>query len=347
MRQVTESIHQRKAEHIQIALNEKVTGDHITTGLERVHFVHNALPEIDFQEISIETSFLGHAIKTPFLISSMTGGAAFAETINRHLAVAAEEKGWVLALGSMRALIESEEHRASFQVRKYAPNVPIIANLGAVQLNYGFQADLCKKIVEMSDANALVLHLNSIQEVIQPNGDTNFKDLLIKIEKLVSEMDIPIGVKEVGWGIDGNIAKKLTDVGISFIDVAGAGGTSWSQVEKYRSADPIKRAAADAFSEWGIPTVDSVASVRKKIGNQTIVASGGMATGLDAAKTIALGADAVGFGRSILKEATQSVEDVIQVMETKELELRIAMFGVGASNLKELQATDRVRYTER
>ena len=343
---MTDSIHQRKAEHIQITLNEKVTGNHITTGLERVRFIHNALPEIDFNEISLESKFVNQTRKTPFMISSMTGGAAFAETINRNLAIAAEEKGWIFALGSMRALIESEEHRASFQVRQYAPTVPIIANLGAVQLNYGFGVDQCRQIIEMTDSNALVLHLNSLQEVIQPNGDLNFKDLLPKIEELTKTVGVPVGVKEVGWGIDGETAKRLCDVGVSFIDVAGAGGTSWSQVEKHRSNDPIKRIAAETFSVWGNPTVDCIVSVREKIGDQSIVASGGMYTGLDAAKSIALGANIVGFGRSILKEATQSVEDVITVMETKELELRMAMFGIGAATITELQNSDRVQYKE-
>lgn len=181
-------INQRKSEHIQITLNENVTGDTITTGFEKVRFIHNALPEIDFRELAIDTTFLGHKCKTPFLISSMTGGAAFAETINRNLAEAAEERGWGLALGSTRALIESAEHRASFQVRKYAPSIPIIANLGAVQLNYGFGVDECLRIIDITEADALVLHLNSIQEVIQPEGDTNFKSLLGKIEWLCNEL---------------------------------------------------------------------------------------------------------------------------------------------------------------
>ena len=273
----------------------------------------------------------------------MTGGAALAESINRNLAEAAEAKGWVLALGSTRALIESKEHRSSFQVRKYAPSIPIIANLGAVQLNYGFGIEECKKIIDMTEANSLVLHLNSIQEVIQQEGNTNFKDLLGKIESLCSGLGVPVGVKEVGWGIDGITAKKLCDVGISFIDVSGAGGTSWSQVEKFRSKEPIKRQAADAFSEWGIPTVECITSVREHIEKQPLIASGGMQTGLDGAKAIALGADLVGFGRSILKEATQSVEDVLEVMATRELELRMAMFGIGAASLKELQETNRLK----
>ncbi|WP_438318914.1 type 2 isopentenyl-diphosphate Delta-isomerase [Sporosarcina sp. FA9] len=340
---MSELINQRKSEHIQITLDEKVTGENITTGFEKFRFIHNALPEIDFEEISLHTNFLEHQSKTPFLISSMTGGAAFAESINRNLATAAQERGWALALGSTRALIESTQHRSSFQVRKYAPSIPIIANLGAVQLNYGFDVDKCRQIIDLTESNALVLHLNSIQEVIQTEGDTNFKNLLVKIEELCRKLGVPIGVKEVGWGIDGLTAKRLVDVGISFIDTAGAGGTSWSQVEKFRSNVPVKKKAAEAFSEWGIPTTESIVSVKEHIGNQPIIASGGMHTGLDAAKAIALGASMVGFGRSILKEATQSVEDVLEVMETKELELRMSMFGIGVASLKELKETNRLK----
>ena len=343
---MTGSINKRKSEHIEIALNEKVTGNNISTGFDKLKFIHNALPEIDFNDINIKTTFLEHDCNTPFLISSMTGGSEFAGTINQNFAIAAEERGWTLALGSMRALIESKDHQSSFQMRKYAPTIPIIANLGAVQLNYGFDLEKCQRIIDLTGANALVLHLNSIQEVIQPEGNTNFKDLLMKIEQLCTELGVPVGVKEVGWGIDGATAKKLCDVGISFIDVAGAGGTSWSQVEKFRSTEPIKRIAAETFSEWGIPTVECITSVREQIGKQPVIASGGMKTGLDAAKTIAIGADVVGFARSLLKEATQSVEDILEVMETRELELRMAMFGIGAVSLKELKETNRLKISK-
>lgn len=341
-----EEINKRKSEHINIVLNEKVTGTNVTTGFETVKLVHNALPEVDFGEISLATKFLGKSIETPFLISSMTGGALMAENINRNLAIAAEERGWVLALGSTRALIESSEHHASFQLRKYAPNIPIVANLGAVQLNYGFGVEECKQIIDITDADVLVLHLNSIQEVVQDDGNMNFKELLSKIEELCSKLDVPVGVKEVGWGIDGEVAKRLTNVGISFIDVAGAGGTSWSQVEKFRSKEKTKRIAAEAFSDWGIPTVECVRSVRKQLPNQTIIASGGMRTGVDAAKAIAIGADHVGFARSILKEATETPEAVMEVMETRELELQMAMFGIGAATIEELKNTNRV-YVEK
>ncbi|WP_077620246.1 type 2 isopentenyl-diphosphate Delta-isomerase [Bacillus sinesaloumensis] len=340
---MTNTIEQRKSQHIQISLNEKVTGDSISTGLESLVFVHNALPEIDFNEISIETRFLDYVYKTPFLISSMTGGTALAETINRNLAIAAQERGWALALGSTRALLDIDGHSSSFLMRKYAPSIPIIANLGAVQFNYGFGLEECRKIIELTEADMLVLHLNSIQEVIQDNGDTNFKGLIKKIEQLCTMLEVPVGVKEVGWGIDGQTARKLIDVGISFIDVAGAGGTSWSQVEKFRSEDPIRRAAAEAFSGWGIPTVESIKLVRSESGVIPLIASGGMQTGIDAAKSIALGADLVGFGRSILKEATQSADDVIKIMKIREMELRMAMFGVGALALDTLKGNPRLK----
>lgn len=339
---MSDEINKRKAEHIKLCLTDQVTGNNITTGMESVRLVHNALPEIDFKDISLATSFLGYDRSTPFLVSSMTGGAEMAETINRNLAFAAEEKGWTFALGSTRALVENKEYRPSFQIRKYAPTVPIIANLGAVQLNYGFGVDKCRQIIEITEANALVLHLNSIQEVIQTGGDTNFASLLGKIEQLCKELDVPVGIKEVGWGIDGATAKELRDVGIAFIDVAGAGGTSWSQVEKLRSQDKVKKEAAEAFVDWGIPTVESIVSVRERVFDIPVIASGGMKTGLDAAKAIAIGSDMVGFARSILREATESVEQLIELMETRELELQMAMFGLGVSSIDQLKQTERV-----
>ncbi|MDC3417131.1 type 2 isopentenyl-diphosphate Delta-isomerase [Aquibacillus salsiterrae] len=340
---MTDSINKRKSEHIRITLNEKVTGDTITNGLERYQFIHNGLPEINFEDITLKTNFLDQEFPTPFLISSMTGGAALAEKINKNLAMAAEARGWSLALGSTRALIESEQFRPSFQVRRYAPNTYIIANLGAVQLNYGFGVEECKKIIEITDANALVLHLNSLQEVIQEGGNTNFENLLPKIEKLCKELSIPVGVKEVGWGIDGTVANKLIHAGVSFIDVAGAGGTSWSQVEKMRSQNKVKIAAAEAFKDWGNPTADCIRSIRSYDISQPLIASGGMYNGLQAAKAIALGADMVGFGRSILKEATETVESLVEVFETRELELKMAMFGIGSNSIEDLTVNGRRR----
>lgn len=338
---MAESINQRKAEHIKWCLTDDVLGENITSGMERVRLIHNALPEIDFDSINLETTFLGDDIKTPFLISSMTGGAKLAGSINEHLARAAESQGWAFALGSTRALIEDDDFKASFKVRQFAPTIPIVANLGAVQLNYGFTADMCQTIIEETESSALVLHLNSIQELIQSGGDTNFSNLLPKIEKLVKALGVPVGVKEVGFGIDADTAIRLASVGIQFIDVAGAGGTSWSQVEKLRSHDPVKREAAEAFTSWGIPTVESLRAVKENV-DIDVFASGGMRTGIDALKTIGLGASQVGFARSILKEATESTEAVIEIMKTRELELKMGMFGLGVQTIEQLKNSDRV-----
>ncbi|MUV38429.1 Isopentenyl-diphosphate Delta-isomerase [Lentibacillus sp. JNUCC-1] len=339
---MTQEINKRKTEHIRLCLTENVEGVNKSTGLEGISFIHNALPDVNFSEIDLSTSFLGKTLKAPFLVSSMTGGSELATTINRNLAQAAEEKGWVMALGSTRAFVESDAHRDSFAVRDLAPTVPLIANLGAVQLNYGYGVEECQTIIDKTGADSLVLHLNSLQEVVQDGGDLNFAGLLSKIEKICSALDVPVGAKEVGFGIDGTVAKDLFEAGISYVDVAGAGGTSWSQVEKMRSEDPLRKAAAEAFNSWGIPTKDCIVSVKNHIDGIPVVASGGMKTGLDAAKAITIGADVVGFARLLLEAATESVEKVVAVMDQIEFELKMAMFGIGAGTLQELKDTRRV-----
>ena len=233
----------RKTEHIRLCLTENVEGVNKSTGLEGISFIHNALPEINFSDIDIKTHFLNKRLKAPFLVSSMTGGSELATKININLAKAAENNGWAIGLGSTRALLESDAHEESFMIREHAPTVPLIANLGAVQLNYGYGANECQKIVDLTGADSLVLHLNSLQEVVQDGGDLNFESLLPKIEEVCKKVTVPVGVKEVGFGIDGVVAEKLYQVGISYIDVAGAGGTSWSQVEKLRAQDPLRKAA--------------------------------------------------------------------------------------------------------
>ncbi|SFL94894.1 isopentenyl-diphosphate delta-isomerase [Gracilibacillus orientalis] len=339
---MTDKIHKRKSEHIELSLKDEALSEGITNGFDQYHFQHNALPDIDFEAIDISSSFFDQPLRTPLLISSMTGGAEMAEMINRNLAIAAEQQGWIFALGSTRVMLESEKFRKSFQVREYAPNTPIIANIGAVQLNYGVTVDQVKQILEWTDANALVLHLNTIQEVIQVGGDTNFSNLLPKIEKLIQSLSVPVGVKEVGFGIDGKTAKRLTDIGVAFIDVAGAGGTSWSQVEKLRAKEKLKREAAEAFASWGNSTATCLEEVASMIPEQNIIASGGIRNGHHVAKAIALGANYAGFARSVLKEAIDSAENVIEWMQVRELELQMVMFGVGAANLQSLQATDRL-----
>ncbi|MBO1002300.1 type 2 isopentenyl-diphosphate Delta-isomerase [Pseudogracilibacillus auburnensis] len=333
----------RKTEHIRLCLTDNVEGVNKTTGLEGISFIHNALPEINFNDIDLQTDFLKKQLKAPFLVSSMTGGSELASKININLAIASEEKGWAIGLGSTRALLESRAHEESFLIRKHAQTVPLIANLGAVQLNYGYGVEECERIVEMTEADSLVLHLNSLQEVVQDGGDLNFESLLPKIEKVCEKLAVPVGVKEVGFGIDGIVAEKLYRAGISYIDVAGAGGTSWSQVEKLRSKDPLRKAAAEAFNSWGIPTKDCIVSVRSKLPTAPIVASGGMKTGLDAAKAITIGADVIGYARTLLQAATESVESVIEIMNQIEFELKMTMFGIGVPTIEALKNTKRVQ----
>ncbi|ANE47256.1 isopentenyl pyrophosphate isomerase [Paenibacillus swuensis] len=344
LRLLGEGTERRKSQHIEICLNEDVQGRNITTGLERYRFVHNPLPELAFSAISTETSFLGRAMRAPLVVSSMTGGTKRAERINRALAEAAQHRGWAMGVGSVRAAVENQQLADTFRVREYAPDIPIFSNVGAVQLNYGFGAEEARRAVDLVHADGLVLHLNSMQEVFQPEGDTDFSGLLRRIDRLCSVLEVPVGVKEVGWGIDGATALKLLGAGVRFIDAAGAGGTSWSQVEKHRSGDPLRQAAAEAFAGWGIPTAESVRAVRAAVPQGTLIASGGLATGVDAAKSIALGADLAGFGRQLLADADgpDATERLVRRFEQTELELRIAMFGIGVSCLKDLRGTERL-----
>jgi isopentenyl-diphosphate delta-isomerase len=340
-------INKRKTEHIRLCLTENVEGINKSTGLEGISFIHNALPEINFDDIKLKSSFLQKELQAPFLVSSMTGGSELASQINHNLAKAAEEKGWAIALGSTRAMLESEAHKKSFLIRESAPTAPLIANLGAVQLNYGYGVEEAQRIVDLTEADSLVLHLNSLQEAVQDEGDLNFENLLPKIEEVCKKVNIPVGAKEVGFGIDGIVAEKLYNAGVSYIDVAGAGGTSWSQVEKLRSKDPLKKSAAEAFNNWGLPTKDCINSVRNKLSDIPLVASGGMKTGVDAAKAITIGADIIGFARQLLQAATESAENVITTMDQIELELKMTMFGIGVKTLDELKNTRRVSIMDR
>lgn len=333
---------ERKLEHVRLCLEEEVAGTGITTGLERYRFKHCALPEIDFEEISLQTRFLGRTLRTPLLISSMTGGSEATGRINARLAAAAGRRGWALGVGSVRAAVERSELADTFRVREAAAGVPVIANLGAVQLAYGFGAEECRRAVEIAEADWLVLHLNGLQEIFQPEGNTRFGNLLKRIETVCRTLEVPVGIKEVGWGIDGETARRLHEAGAAFIDVAGAGGTSWSQVEKFRSTDPVRRAAAEAFADWGIPTADCIAEVRAAVPDGALIGSGGLQSGVDAAKAIALGADLAGFGRGLLGAAVSSEEALDVALAQVELELKTAMFGIGVSDPAALRLTDRL-----
>jgi isopentenyl-diphosphate delta-isomerase len=267
----------------------------------------------------------------------MTGGTAEAETINLRLAEAAQECGIVMGVGSQRAAIEHPEQARTFQVRRVAPDILLFANLGAVQLNYGYGIDQCRKAVEMIDADALILHLNPLQEAVQDAGDTNFANLAKKIEEICKQIEVPVIAKEVGWGISERTAKLLADCGVSAIDVAGAGGTSWSQVEMHRAPDEFTRQLAATFVGWGIPTADSILNVKKAVPGTLVFASGGIKDGLDIAKCIALGATLGGMAGQFLKAAAVSTEKAVEMMKLTNRQIEVTMFNVGASNLEELR----------
>lgn len=326
----------RKSDHIRINIKEDVRSA-LTTGLERYRFVHQALPEIDLESVNLRQQIFGKTLQIPLLISSMTGGTLKAEAINRNLAKAAQAAGMAMGVGSQRAALEDTSLQTTFQVRKDAPDILLFANLGAVQLNYGYTLDHCRRAVEMIEADALVLHLNPLQEALQPEGETRFAGLLGKIEMICRQLPLPVVVKEVGWGISEKTAASLAAAGVAAIDVAGAGGTSWSQVEMHRIHDAQRAQAAAAFRGWGIPTADSILSVRRGAPDTAVFASGGLRNGIDIAKCLALGASLAGMAGELLKAASQSFEQVIRVIERVRLEMAICMFVSGAMDLPALR----------
>ncbi len=333
-----EQVQKRKREHLEISLSPQAqTG---TAGFDSYRFIHNALPEIDFDEIDISIEFLGKKLAFPFFISSMTGGVLEGEKINRSLLHVAEKYGMAMGVGSQRAAIEKPELSHLFAQKSFESKALLFANVGAVQLNYGFTVEKYQRAVEMIDADALILHLNPIQEAVQPEGDRNFKNLLPQISELVNKLSVPIIVKEVGFGISENVCKRLYDAGVRFIDVAGWGGTSWAVVEGRREGG--SQQLGDLFGEWGIPTTESIRMCKNVsdflAGKLTILASGGVRTGLDVAKAISLGAELVGLASPFGRAAMESEEAVEMVVKRLERELKTAMFGVGAKNIAALKA---------
>ena len=331
----------RKQDHIRIVREEDVAAKGVTSGWARYRFRHCALPELDLHEIDTGTTFLGKRLSAPLLISSMTGGTAEAEQINIQLATAAESLGVAMGVGSQRAALRNPAVARTYDVRRVAPTAVLLANLGAVQLNYGYGVAECRRAVEMIAADALILHLNPLQEAVQPEGDTNFKGLLPKIEAVCREIEVPVIVKEVGNGISAAVARRLVDAGVSAIDVAGAGGTSWSEVERFRHTSDQGRSIAGLFAGWGIPTAEAIAEVRDALPTTPLIGSGGIRSGLDVAKAIALGADLAGSAAPHLLRtgAAHDAQAIIDGLRGLVQELRITMFLVGAPDIAALRCT--------
>ncbi|MEB3223460.1 MAG: type 2 isopentenyl-diphosphate Delta-isomerase [Candidatus Sericytochromatia bacterium] len=331
-------IAQRKLDHIAISLEQDVAMRATRTGLDAWRFIPEALPELRPEDISLRTTFLGRPLEAPVLIASMTGGPELGATINANLARAAQTLGLAMAVGSQRIQFEQPAAMASFRVvREVAPDVLLMGNVGAVQLNLGFDAARCAEAVAAIGADALYLHLNALQEVVQPGGDTDFRGLVGRIGEVVRGVPFPVLVKEVGCGIAPGTAARLAAQGVAAIDVAGAGGTSWAKIEAARAADPANRTLGEVFGEWGLPTADALIGCRAVLPELPLVASGGLRTGLEAAKAIALGADMVAFAMPLLGPATRSPAATEAALRQILLELRTAMFLLGVADIPTLR----------
>lgn len=327
----------RKARHLDICLGDDVRSE-LEAGWKPVRLRHEALPEIALDDVDPATHFLGFPLRAPILVSSMTGGTQRAAEINRRLAAAAEGAGIAIGLGSGRALIENPELRPTFDVRPVAPNVLLFANLGAVQLNYGVTIDDVRRLIATLGADGLFLHLNPLQEALQPNGDTDFRGLLAQIGRLCHALDVPVIAKSVGSGIALGTARRLLEAGVVGVDVAGAGGTSWARVEGKRSGDEGREALAETFADWGLPTVAAVRSLRAELPDVPLIASGGIRSGVEIAKAIALGADLCGLALPFLAAANESPQAVAALIDSLVAGLRIAMFATGSAKLPALRA---------
>lgn len=330
--------HSRKLDHVRIVLDENVSAKGVSTDFAQWRMPHEALPDLNMDAIDLRTTFLGKTLNAPLLISSMTGGARDVTAINIALAEAAQHLGIAMGVGSQRAAIGDVTLASSYQVRHVAPNIALYANLGAVQLNYGYGVSECQRAVDMIEADALILHLNALQEAVQPEGNTNFAGLLPKIAAVCRALSVPVIVKEVGNGISAATARRLSDAGVAAIDVAGAGGTSWSEVERFRHSQPRTAQVAGAFADWGIPTSRAIMQVRRALPHIPLIGSGGIRSGVDAAKAIALGANLVGTARPALIAAvdTRGSAAVYEELAGYIQELRVAMFCSGCHDIAQL-----------
>ena len=327
----------RKQGHIDAVLSGLANARDTSAGFDRVHFEHCALPELDLSDIALSTDFLGKSLRRPFLISSMTGGHLHAARINAVLAEAAQSLGIALGVGSQRAaLSEGVFHGTDRSLRRIAPEIALYGNVGAAQLR-GYRLADMQRAVDMIGADALIIHLNPLQEALQAGGDTRWNGLLERLRRLCSELPVPVMVKEVGFGISAAVALRLVDCGVSAIDVAGAGGTSWSAVEGRLARDPQLAELAEMYRDWGIPTATALREVRAALPDLPLVGSGGIRHGLDAAKAMRLGANLIGQAGPLLRAALEGIEPLMAHFGLLEQGLRLACFATGSANLAALR----------
>ncbi|MEN6356817.1 MAG: type 2 isopentenyl-diphosphate Delta-isomerase [Armatimonadota bacterium] len=336
---------QRKADHIEVALHQDVEFHLRTAGFERYSFVHEALPEIDRNDIDMSTMLFGKSLSLPLMISPITGGSPETAEYNRIFAEAAQRYGLAMGVGSQRVALESPDLEWTFHVRDIAPDILLFANLGAVQLNNGCDVDSCCRVVEMIGADALILHLNPLQECVQEHGNVNFRVLSAHIGEVCDSLDVPVIVKEVGHGISARTASLLADVGVAGIDVAGAGGTSWAKVESKRSVDTALSALGETMGEWGISTVDSLLAAKSVAPSLPIIASGGVRSGEDIAKSIALGASVAAMALPFLKCAAISPDTLFERIERLAEVLATVMFCTGSRTIHDLHKAKLVEHT--
>ena len=330
----------RKTDHLDLATSGDVGFKQTTTLFECVRLVHDALPDLELNAIDLSSTVLGKPLRAPILIAAMTGGAARAERINLELAAIAEERGYAFGLGSQRAMLKRSTAKSSYAVRGVAPNALVLGNLGIVQAAKMSSAEVQDLVAEVG-ADALCVHLNPAMEVVQEEGDRDFRGGLETLARLVSELTVPVVAKETGCGLSSGVAAKLRRAGVLHVDVSGAGGTSWVGVETLR-AQPEKKALGEAFWEWGIPTAVSVAWVHSH-GFETVFATGGVKHGLDIAKAIALGASAGGIARAALQALEQQgPSGARRFFDRIEAELRAALLLTGSANLRALRIAPRV-----